>query len=52
MVQPGEVLRISLLATDQLNNRREAIYDIKGPAGQTVSVSGDQMCGTLHKFSY
>lgn len=32
LVQPGEVLPINLLATDQVNNSREAVWSLEAPA--------------------
>ena len=36
-VQPGEMVILNLLATDQLNNRREAIFALQGPQGEDVT---------------
>lgn len=36
LVQPGEIVGINLLVTDQLNNNREGIYSVKGPQGEDV----------------
>lgn len=37
MVQPGELLPISLFATDQFNNSREAVWSLQTPDGESVS---------------
>lgn len=37
LVQPGETLQINLLATDQVNNSREAIWSREAPATAPVS---------------
>ncbi len=36
-VQPGETLQISLLATDQVGNSREAIWSLDAPSSTAVS---------------
>ena len=38
LVQPGESLAISLLALDQVNNSREAVWSLEAPNQEVVSV--------------
>ena len=38
LVQPGESLAISLLARDQVNNSREAVWSLEAPNQDVVSV--------------
>lgn len=37
LVQPGEILSITLYATDQVNNTREAVWSLSSPGVNTVS---------------
>ena len=37
LVQPGESLAISLLAKDQVNNSREAVWSLEAPNQEVVS---------------
>ena len=36
-IQPGEIVSISLLALDQLNNTREAVWSLEAPGRDAVS---------------
>ena len=40
-VQPGEMVMLNLLATDQLSNSREAIFALEGPHGTDVTIQHD-----------
>ena len=39
LVQPGESLAIDLLARDQVNNSREAVWSLEAPNQEVVSSS-------------
>ncbi len=42
-VHPGEPVGMNVWATDQLDNRREAIYSLGGPHGADVSIFGNNL---------
>ncbi len=52
-VQPGETLQISLLATDQVENSREAVWSLEAPSSTAVShYVSYSLCVCIHVYTY
>ena len=53
VVQPGERLAITLNATDQVNNTREAVWALDAPNQETVSlVSIYLLCSQIYMYGH